>query len=267
MSEESLEKALFHLYLHIHECDSSSELFQQFSLSREELAWLEKLIATGRQGLLTFNQQLRAKGHRYVKQSLPKSSSCFAAQLDAILECYSLTQTEVGPRDPASAVRAFSDFLERTDQCDKVDLRAFDLIRFESLFIAMALDETHSAETALAGSRDPGLWCLPPIRRCKSLTLNSDPTRCWESDAEIEPSIGSACHLLLFASNLRAVRVVRLSPSLHNLIDEMAKGRNVREALTVLDYQGYEERVLERFRSLLRLGLPFVIRATPAESV
>jgi hypothetical protein len=164
-------------------------------------------------------------------------------------------------------VRAFSDFLERTDQCDKVDLRAFELVRFESLFIAMALDETRSAETALVGSRDPGLWCLPPTERCKSLTFSSDPTRDWGLDAEIEPRIGSPCHLLLFADNLRAVKVVRLSPSLHKLIDEMARGQSVREALTVLKLLEYEERVLESFRSLLQLGLPFVIRAAPANSV
>ena len=266
MSEEAVEKALFHLYLHIHESDFSSKLFEKFSLSNDELEWLERLISMQREGLLVFNRQLRSKGNRYIRKSLPRSAVRFGVQLDAILADYQLTQTEIGPRDPASAVSAFSDFLERSVRREEIDLRAFEFIRFESLFVAMSLDEVHPPEAAVVGSSDPRHWYLPPIEHCRSLSFCYDPTQDWNENARLGDGAGGTRHFLFFADTKRAIKIVELSSSLHNLINEIAMGKSVGEALDKLESAKFEELALRSIRDLSELGLPFTMRAVPINS-
>lgn len=258
MSEEAVEKALFHMYLHIHESESASELFDNLPLSSNELDWLKMLISTQREGLLVFNQQLRAKGNRYIRKSLPRSAARFAVELDAILQDYQLTQTEIGPRDPAPAVSAFSDFLERWNRPDQIDLRAFEFIRFESHFVAMSLNDAQRTEAAITGS-DPRRWYLPPIEHCRLLSFSHDPVGDWNENG----GGAGGCHLLLFADTERAIRIVKLSPPLYKLISEITTGKSVGEALEKLELVKFEESALRSIRGLSQIGLPFTSRSAP----
>lgn len=232
MSDADLERALFHLYLHIHEYDGySPAIFAQFSLTRNELEWLKTLMATQREGLLVFNQQLRNKHYRYIKQSLPQSAERFNGELDSLVASYASSEIEIGPREPAVALRTFSDYLSRSIAPANVGFSAFEFISVECLCVSMALHVGLRCRHPDVVHPDARRWFLPPRDYCRVFSCSYDAISSWRADCRPTGNIDKSQRYILFLDDDSHLRLVKLSCQLFKLLQAMEEGLSVADAL------------------------------------
>jgi hypothetical protein len=258
MSQDTLDKALFHLYVNIHKYDEySPRLFGQFALSEEELDWLKTLFMTQRRGLLIFNNQLRHKQFRSIKHALPRSAAIFGDDLDILISNYASTQSEIGPREPEICVRLFSDYLERSAVPPEVYSRAFEFISYECLLVTIALSGSNRQRKASIQEIDCRKWFLPAKHYCRTASYSYDVLGTLHTQGDCHRKIPQVCLLLIFVDSNGRVRILKVSSHLFSFIRSMEEGRSVLEALRYMGDPKNEEVLFAAVQQLSSLGLPF----------
>jgi hypothetical protein len=261
MSEAQLQRALMHLYWHVHEYDCySDELFSAYELSESDKACLRELMFLHRPGLVAFSQQLRHKQVRYIRHALPKSAALLGRESEGLLGGYAANVNIEGAEDPSTAVRSFFEHVDlrlrgRSDRPIKLEF-----IRFEAAYGSLAL----SSPATRSVVPDPAAAVFPKFRfpGSDSILIGAsydvaavlkDLVALPQREDQPRPH-----RFLLFRSPKAGVRVVRLSPELHRALEMLHEGWTSDEIFEELPSDAARGALTACIFDLWAKGVPFI---------